>query len=554
MPEAVSDLAVCRRRASAVLELTWACTNPTRRQPGAGTSLARTILNGAFLAAPHKWCLVNNSTRVMERSSEKGVAVASSSSATTAEASHAASAAAKDAQGSDIGKKAKDATTKPSSNSIKEETYHDCRIYVSNIPFSYRDVDLIQMFSPFGKVSNAEVVMNERGSKGFGFVTLDSKEASEKARAALHGTVIQGRVIEVKKATAMRRPSSQNRNAQQALLPGIFLPPTVTRNLPISSNVAMLKPGLLSPQVTPYLNSEQLAAVLAAQNQLGLQQMVNPLAARDGSLSSMLLPGQLPLQQPALVAGTLPTYPLGFQSVPLQLVYASPYQSAFNAAAAAPHLASTASATMMPISAPGAFSANLFKAQAQQQAAAAGYLDVLGSLGIGAGIVPPGRAAPLRIDNSQIPALRSLDQSCVIDTSFHGEPLKEGQFGAIGRAVPSTSISNVSQVSTGSTDFPQLSSMPLDERGYGCLTDSTDGNSFIPPYRQFDTSVDRNGRKRQNTIDDYYLSKKQAKSIFHAILLFLVEDHNYSNNSNIVSLRQVKSAEIVSSSKDLFWQ
>lgn len=49
----------------------------------------------------------------------------------------------------------------------------------------------------FGKVSNAEVVMNERGSKGFGFVTLDTKEASEAARAALHGTIIQGRVIEV---------------------------------------------------------------------------------------------------------------------------------------------------------------------------------------------------------------------------------------------------------------------------------------------------------------------------------------------------------------------
>ncbi|VDN33738.1 unnamed protein product [Cylicostephanus goldi] len=76
----------------------------------------------------------------MERSSEKGVAVASSSSATTAEASHAASAAAKDAQGSDNGKKAKDAATKPSSNSIKEETYHDCRFVSDTLDmksFSY---------------------------------------------------------------------------------------------------------------------------------------------------------------------------------------------------------------------------------------------------------------------------------------------------------------------------------------------------------------------------------------------------------------------------------
>ncbi|VDO32132.1 unnamed protein product [Haemonchus placei] len=71
------------------------------------------------------------------------------------------------------------------------------RIYVSNIPFSFRGPDLVQMFSPFGVVSNAEIVMNERGSKGFGFVTLDTKEGCEAARAALNGMVVQGRVIEV---------------------------------------------------------------------------------------------------------------------------------------------------------------------------------------------------------------------------------------------------------------------------------------------------------------------------------------------------------------------
>ena len=75
----------------------------------------------------------------------------------------------------------------------------------------------------------------------------------------------------MKKATAMRRPSSQSRNAQ-ALLPGIFLPPAIARSLPLSPNVALLKQGLLSSaQATPYLNSDQLTAVLTAQNQLGLQ-------------------------------------------------------------------------------------------------------------------------------------------------------------------------------------------------------------------------------------------------------------------------------------------
>ncbi|KAJ1362147.1 hypothetical protein KIN20_021580 [Parelaphostrongylus tenuis] len=104
-----------------------------------------------------------------------------------------------------------------------EDQFQDCRIYVSNIPFSFRSRDLIRMFSPFGKVSNAEIVMNERGSKGFGFVTLDSKQGSEAARAALNGIVVNGRVIEVKKATAM--PIRRNSTISRPPRPPSVVPP-----------------------------------------------------------------------------------------------------------------------------------------------------------------------------------------------------------------------------------------------------------------------------------------------------------------------------------------
>ena len=40
--------------------------------------------------------------------------------------------------------------------------------------------------------------MNERGSKGFGFVTLDNREGCERARRELHGCHVQGRIIEVR--------------------------------------------------------------------------------------------------------------------------------------------------------------------------------------------------------------------------------------------------------------------------------------------------------------------------------------------------------------------
>ena len=45
---------------------------------------------------------------------------------------------------------------------------------------------------------NVEIVMNERGSKGFGFVTLDNREGCERARRELHGCHVQGRIIEVR--------------------------------------------------------------------------------------------------------------------------------------------------------------------------------------------------------------------------------------------------------------------------------------------------------------------------------------------------------------------
>ncbi|OXA55582.1 RNA binding protein fox-1 3 [Folsomia candida] len=46
------------------------------------------------------------------------------------------------------------------------------RLHVSNIPFRFRDPDLRAMFGPFGPILDVEIIFNERGSKGFGFVTF----------------------------------------------------------------------------------------------------------------------------------------------------------------------------------------------------------------------------------------------------------------------------------------------------------------------------------------------------------------------------------------------
>uniref|UniRef100_A0A3P9PQA7 RNA binding protein fox-1 homolog 2 n=1 Tax=Poecilia reticulata TaxID=8081 RepID=A0A3P9PQA7_POERE len=58
------------------------------------------------------------------------------------------------------------------------------------------------MFGQFGKILDVEIIFNERGSKGFGFVTFENSADAEKAREKLHGTLVEGRKIEVNNATA----------------------------------------------------------------------------------------------------------------------------------------------------------------------------------------------------------------------------------------------------------------------------------------------------------------------------------------------------------------
>ena len=72
------------------------------------------------------------------------------------------------------------------------------RLYVGNLPYSFRDEDLYKMFAMLGQVNDA-VVMMEPGqpnrSRGFGFVTMENQEAAEKIAKEVHGKDILGRAI-----------------------------------------------------------------------------------------------------------------------------------------------------------------------------------------------------------------------------------------------------------------------------------------------------------------------------------------------------------------------
>ncbi|KAL5017837.1 hypothetical protein ScPMuIL_003559 [Solemya velum] len=76
------------------------------------------------------------------------------------------------------------------------------RLHVSNIPFRFREADLRNLLGQFGPILDVEIIFNERGSKGFGFVTFQNSADADRAREKMNGTVVEGRKIEVNNATA----------------------------------------------------------------------------------------------------------------------------------------------------------------------------------------------------------------------------------------------------------------------------------------------------------------------------------------------------------------
>ncbi|MBI2769118.1 MAG: RNA-binding protein [Burkholderiales bacterium] len=86
------------------------------------------------------------------------------------------------------------------------------KLYVGNLPYSYRDSDMEQAFSQFGTVSSAKVMMErDTGrSKGFGFVEMSSDAEAQAAITGMNGQQVGGRGLVVNEARPMepRAPRS----------------------------------------------------------------------------------------------------------------------------------------------------------------------------------------------------------------------------------------------------------------------------------------------------------------------------------------------------------
>jgi len=76
------------------------------------------------------------------------------------------------------------------------------KVYVGNLPFDVDDEKLKALFSSYGEIEEATVIMNKFSgrSKGFGFVTFKDDESGKKAVSEMNDKDVEGRKLKVNEA------------------------------------------------------------------------------------------------------------------------------------------------------------------------------------------------------------------------------------------------------------------------------------------------------------------------------------------------------------------
>ncbi len=76
------------------------------------------------------------------------------------------------------------------------------RLYVGNLSFNANTDSVREAFSAFGEITDVHVVSDrETGqSRGFGFVTMGTAEAAQKAIREMNGALLDGRALKVNEA------------------------------------------------------------------------------------------------------------------------------------------------------------------------------------------------------------------------------------------------------------------------------------------------------------------------------------------------------------------
>lgn len=117
-------------------------------------------------------------------------------------------------------------------------------IYVGNLPYTTRAEDLKEIFSRYGQVSRATVIMDRETNRprGFAFIEMTNQAEAEAAVAALAGYDFQGRPLTVNCARNNVVRGAGN-TSQAAMRPGVTgagaaTPPEPATDAPVRKEIA----------------------------------------------------------------------------------------------------------------------------------------------------------------------------------------------------------------------------------------------------------------------------------------------------------------------------
>jgi RNA recognition motif-containing protein len=87
-------------------------------------------------------------------------------------------------------------------NFLDTESHMNTRLYVGNLSFQASAETLRDNFTEFGDVTDVHLVSDrETGrSRGFGFVTMGTTDAAQRAIAGMNGAMVDGRPLRVNEA------------------------------------------------------------------------------------------------------------------------------------------------------------------------------------------------------------------------------------------------------------------------------------------------------------------------------------------------------------------
>ncbi len=74
------------------------------------------------------------------------------------------------------------------------------KLYVGNLPYNTTNDELVEVFSQYGNVTQAQVMMDRDTGRSRGFAFVEMADGADQAIASLNGAEFQGRTLTVNEA------------------------------------------------------------------------------------------------------------------------------------------------------------------------------------------------------------------------------------------------------------------------------------------------------------------------------------------------------------------